>query len=193
MREKAYRSTATTAPAPPRGPKGDKGEAGPLGPKGESGDSIFLGVLESSSSELYGAHPQGFARVHTEGDLIECSFFGWREDDILTIECWCQALSQTRTELGSILVQAQVSTDRGASWHGVSGARLHIPASARSGACSASIALSSEPIVRLYVTQYDAAGPDYGSGPEGSTLVLRCTHYRAGSFAPRARLLPPLG
>lgn len=176
-------SAPQPAPAPLRGPPGPKGDPGPLGP------SVFREISESGSTELYGAHPQGFAcRAHGEAP-IQCAFHGWDEGDILQIEFWCQALSTQRK--GSILIEAQVTLDGGASFHGVSGARLQLAPGIFSASASSSIALPTEPQVRLFAAQYDSQAIDYGDGPEGSTLVLRCTRWTAGTYQPTAELRPP--
>lgn len=175
---------AEGAPAPQvierRGPPGEPGPPGP---------SFFLAVRESGSTELFGVQPDGFACDPATQFPIQCAFDGWDPGDILAIEFYGQIVS--RALPCSFLLQAQVSLDGAATWHGVRGARAHLSEQSFSVSAASSVALDSEPLVRLLVTAYCGTGPDYGPGPEGSSLVLRCVRYRAGTYNALGQLTPP--
>lgn len=167
-----------------KGDKGDKGDPGAIGP------SFLLGISECASGELYGQQLHGFACVTTGGAPLQCSFGDWDDGDILEIAFDVQRCGMT----ARVVAQAQLSTNGGSEWHGVSGARIESGAQSASG--HASIALPRPPdsapvLVRLHVTQLDANGPDYGPGPEGATLLLRCTRWAAGTYSAAGRLTPP--
>lgn len=167
-----------------KGDKGDPGETGPRGP------SALLEISEAFSGELYGQHPHGFALLSTGPTPLQCVFSSWDPGDILQVVFFCQRAGMTTR----LIVQAQLSTNGGSEWHAVSGARAE--SSAESASAMASVALPQPPegapvLVRLHVTQRDANGPDYGPGPEGATLLLHCTRWRAGTYAASSRLSPP--
>lgn len=170
--------------------KGDKGDPGSPGPRGPS---VFLGVSESGSTELYGFHPQGFALIASEGAPIQGSFSDWQPGDVLEVSFWVQlSVAPPRP----IIIQAQLSTNGGSVWHAVSGARLALSPGSLSASASSSVEVTlsdgaAPPLVRLHVTQLDANGPDYGPGPEGSTLLLRSTRWAAGTYSATGKLTPP--
>jgi hypothetical protein len=171
--------------------KGDKGDPGAPGPRGPS---AFLEISESGSTELYGAHPHGFACVATGGAPIQCSFSDWQPGDILQIDFWVQ-LAMNDPSPGTLIVQAQISTNGGSEWHAVSGARAAL-GEAMSASASSSIELpapegSAPPLVRLHVSHSYKNGPDYGPGPEGATLLLRSVRWAPGTYYARGRLTPP--
>jgi hypothetical protein len=167
-----------------KGDKGDPGETGPRGP------SALLEISEAFSGELYGSHPHGFAQVPAQGAPLQCVFTSWDPGDILQVQFFCQRVGMT----SRLIVQAQLSTNGGSEWHAVSGARAE--SGTQSASALASVALPRPPddapvLVRLHVTQLDANGPDYGPGPEGATLLLHCTRWRAGTYVATSRLTPP--
>lgn len=170
--------------------KGDKGDPGSPGPRGPS---ALHEISESGSTELYGSHPSGFACLAHGAPPIQCSFKDWQPGDILEIEFWVQlALSDPS---GSLIVQAQLSTNGGSEWHAISGARAAV-AVAMSASASSSVALpalegSAPPLVRLHAAHSWKGFPDYGPGPEGATLLLRCTRWAAGTYEPTGKLTPP--
>ncbi len=171
--------------------KGDKGDPGATGPRGPS---AFLEISESGSTELYGHHPPGFACVASGGAPIQCSFADWKPGDILQIEFWVQ-LAMIDSYPGTLIVQTQISTNGGSEWHGVSGARAAL-GGALSASASSSILVptpegSAPPLVRLHVSHSVQNGADYGPGPEGATLLLRCIRWASGTYAPRGSLTPP--
>lgn len=170
--------------------KGDPGAPGPPGPRGPS---VLLEISESSSSELYGKHSPGFALVASGAEPIQCSFSGWDDLDILQLDFWCQ-LAVLDAYSGRHVIQAQLSTNGGSEWHGISGAR--VVCDGHSTSASSSIALpmpegAFAPLVRLYVAHLASNEVDYGPGPEGATLLLRCVRWQRGTFGARGRLVPP--
>lgn len=170
--------------------KGDKGDPGEIGPRGPS---VFLGASESGSAELYGFHPQGFALIASGGAPIQSSFPDWLPGDVLEVGFWVQMSASPPRPL---ILQAQLSTNGGSEWHAISGARLMLAPGSLSASASSSVALTlaagaAPPLVRLHVTQLDANGPDYGPGPEGSTLLLRSTRWAAGTYSATGKLTPP--
>ena len=171
--------------------KGDKGDPGATGPRGPS---AFLGISESASTELYGAHPSGFACVASGGAPIQCSFSDWRPGDLLQIDFWVQ-LAAPDSNSGALIVQAQISTNGGSEWHAVSGARLALAGALSASASSSVEVLASEgsapPLVRLHVSHTRHHSADYGPGPEGATLLLRCIRWAQGTYSARGSLTPP--
>lgn len=189
-------SFAAAAPPPLTAPervllKGDKGDPGVPGPHGPS---VFLEISESGSTELYGKHTHGFACLSSGGAPIQCWFQDWKPGDILQIDFWVQ-LAYVEGAVGRIIVQAQISTNGGSEWHAVSGARVQLGTELGASA-SSSIELpapegSSPPLVRLHVSHSWQSEPDYGPGPDGATLVLRCTRWAKGTYSVAGRLIPP--
>jgi hypothetical protein len=171
--------------------KGDKGDPGAMGP---SGPSVFLEISESGSTELYGTHPHGFAAITSGGAPIQCWFRDWQPGDILQVDFWVQ-LAFVEGTTGRLIVQAQISTNGGSEWHGLSGARAQLGtelgASASSSVELAAPEGSSPPLVRLHVSHSYQGTLDYGPGPEGATLLLRCTRWAAKTYSATGRLTPP--
>lgn len=143
-----------------------------------------LEISEAGATDLFGVQPAGFALG--SGRPIECVFQDWDPGDILSVEFFAQVVSRHRA--GDTLVQAQLSVDGGANWLGVSGARAHLADESFSVSAASSVTVYLPPRVRLHVTAY--SGPDYGPGPEGSSLLLRCRRYRAGTYQPIGQVLP---
>jgi hypothetical protein len=188
-------SFAAEAPPPLTAPervllKGDKGDPGSPGP---SGPSVFLEISESGSTELYGTHPHGFAAITSGGAPIQCWFRDWQPGDVLQVDFWVQLACEGGP--GRLIVQAQISTNGGSEWHAVSGARAQL-GSELGASASSSIELpapegSSPPLVRLHVSHSYQGTLDYGPGPEGATLLLRCTRWAAKTYSATGRLTPP--
>lgn len=172
-----------------KGDKGDPGETGPRGP------SVFLEISESGSTELYGTHPHGFACVASGGAPIQCSFKDWQPGDVLQIDFWVQLAFVERVYPGRLFVQAQLSTNGGSEWHAVTGARAQLGTElSASASCSVELPApegSSPPLVRLNVSHSYQGTLDYGPGPEGTTLLLRCTRWAAQTYRATGRLTPP--
>jgi hypothetical protein len=172
--------------------KGDKGDPGSPGP---SGPSVFLEISESGSTELYGTHPHGFAAITSGGVPIQCWFQDWQPGDILQIDFWVQ-LAPLEDRPGRLIVQAQISTNGGSEWHAVSGARTQLGQGALGASASCSVELpapegSSPPLVRLHVSHSWQGMLDYGPGPDGATLLLRCTRWARKTYSATGRLTPP--
>lgn len=181
------RSTVRTASDPlaqPQGAQGFQGKAGSPGSPGLAGPSVFREISEASSSELYGEH-RGFVVPATNEPPLECGFEDWEAGDALQLDYWVQIPESGRTS--PITLQAQISLDAGLTWQAVSGLRTVVTCMMTSVGASISIELPSRPIVRIYTP-----GMDCGPGPEGATVVLRAVRWAAGTFRPRARLVPPL-
>lgn len=178
------RSTVRTPadPGAPKGPQGAQGKMGAPGERGFPGPSVFREISEASSTELYGTHA-GFLVPAVGQPPLECSFLEWEDGDVLQLDYWLQIPLRER----GAFFQAQVSLDAGQTWQGVSGARVFLLTSVTSVSASISVPLPNRPLVRLYTS-----GVDCGPGPEGGTVVLRCTRWTAGTFRAGGRLIPPL-
>ena len=137
-----------------------------------------------------GVQPHGFVRG-PEAPL-QCGFEGWDLGDILVADYFI-ALEHGHPYAGICKYQVQVSFDSGSTWYAVRGSNASIGFGGFGASASASVALELRPLVRLHAAPYgsDENRLDYGSGPDGSSVTLRCYRTRAGTYEPAGALVPP--